>query len=64
MLAAAGAIAARAQRAGKIPCTLAITAEGGRRARELGFRFIALGSDFLYLSAGANTIVAASKATA
>ncbi len=61
MLAAAAEIARKAERAGKIPCTLGITAEAGRRAQELGFRLIALGSDFLYLGAGANAIVAASK---
>jgi 4-hydroxy-2-oxoheptanedioate aldolase len=62
MLAAAGEIAAKAVRAGKIPCTLAITAEAGRRARELGFRLIALGNDFGYLSGGANAIVNGARA--
>ncbi len=64
MLAAASEIAKKAQNAGKIPCTLGANAEAGRRARELGFRLIALGSDFGYLSAGANTLVAASKGAA
>jgi 4-hydroxy-2-oxoheptanedioate aldolase len=61
MLAAAQDIASRATRAGKIPCTLAITAEAGRRSRELGFRFIALGSDINYLSSGANAIVSGAR---
>ena len=51
MLAASAEIAKKATRAGKIACTLAANAEGGRRARELGFRLIALGNDFIYLSA-------------
>ncbi len=62
MLAGAAEIAAKTTRAGKIPCTLGGDAEAGRRARELGFRFIALASDFNYLSAGANALVAATKA--
>jgi 4-hydroxy-2-oxoheptanedioate aldolase len=64
MLAAAAEVAAKATAAGKIACTLGITAEAGRRAREQGFRLIALGSDFNYLSAGANALVAASKGAA
>ncbi len=64
MLAAAGEIAAKAARAGKIPCTLAITAEAGRRARELGFRLIALGSDLNYLTSGANAIISGARASA
>ncbi len=61
MLAAAAEVAKKAERAGKISCTLGVTAEAGRRARELGFRLIALGSDFVYLGSGANALVAASK---
>jgi 4-hydroxy-2-oxoheptanedioate aldolase len=61
MLETAGKIAAKAESLGKIPCTLAVSAEGGRRARELGFRFIALGIDFGYLAAGANALVAAAR---
>jgi 4-hydroxy-2-oxoheptanedioate aldolase len=61
MLETAGEVARRAEAAGKIPCTLAITAEAGRKARELGFRFIALGIDFAYLGAGANATVAGAK---
>ena len=57
MLNAAGEIARKARDLGKIPCTLATTAEAGRRARDLGFRFIALGIDFAYLSNGANALV-------
>ncbi len=62
MLAAAAEIAAKAERAGKIACTLGANAEAGRRAREQGFRLIALGNDFLYLGAGANALVSGSKA--
>ena len=61
MLAAATDVAKRAAQAGKVACTLGITGEAGRLAHEQGFRLIALGSDFNYLSSGANAIVAASK---
>jgi 4-hydroxy-2-oxoheptanedioate aldolase len=61
MLAMAGEVAAKADRAGKFPCTLAITAEAARKARGLGFRFIALASDISYLMSGANTIVNAAR---
>jgi len=61
MLAGAKEIAAKATKAGKIACTLGITAEAGKRARELGFRLIALASDFNYLTAGGNALVAAAK---
>lgn len=61
MLAASADVAERAGAAGKIACTLAATAEGGRRARELGFRLIALANDFGYLSAGASAIVNAAR---
>ena len=57
MLRAAADIARRTQEAGKVPCTLAITAEAGQRSRDMGFRFIALGIDFTYLSNGANTLL-------
>ena len=57
MLKAAAEIAGKATKAGKIPCTLAITAEAGRRARDLGFRLIALGNDFGYLTAGAKALL-------
>ena len=61
MLKAASEIAAKATRARKIPCTLAITAEAGRRARDQGFRLIALASDVIYLTSGANAIVNAAR---
>jgi 4-hydroxy-2-oxoheptanedioate aldolase len=61
MLAAAKEIATKAARAGKFACTLGITAEAGKRARDLGFRLIALASDFAYLTAGGNALVAAAK---
>jgi 4-hydroxy-2-oxoheptanedioate aldolase len=64
MLKASADIAARAEKAGKFPCTLAITAEAGRRARELGFRLIALGSDVNYLTSGANAIVNGARGAA
>lgn len=57
MLQAAGVVARKTRDAGKIPCTLAISADAGRRARDVGFRFIALGIDFAYLSAGAAAIL-------
>ena len=62
MLRAAADIARRASDAGKIPCTLAITAEAGRRSRDIGFRFIALGIDFGYLSSGASALLDSAKA--
>jgi 4-hydroxy-2-oxoheptanedioate aldolase len=61
MLAAAGDVAQRALRAGKIPCTLAITGPAAHRSIDLGFRFVALGGDFGYLTAGANALVHAAK---
>jgi len=57
MLKAAGEISAKARRAGKFAGTLGTTADAGRHFRDMGFRFIALGSDFGYLGAGANSIV-------
>jgi len=62
MLAAAGEVARRTTEAGKIPCTLALTGEAGKRSRELGFRFIALGIDFAYLAAGATRLLEAARA--
>ena len=50
MLKAAGEIAAKAQRAGKIPLHAGDHGGSGPPRRELGFRLIALGSDFGYLS--------------
>jgi 4-hydroxy-2-oxoheptanedioate aldolase len=64
MLKAAADIAARATKAGKFPCTLAITAEAGRRARDLGFRLIALGNDFGYVTAGAKSLLNETRGTA
>ena len=64
MLKAAAEIAAKTTRAGKIPCTLAITGEAGRRAQELGFRLIALASDIAYLRDGANAIVSTARGSA
>ena len=61
MLRAAADIAARTARAGKIPCTLAITGSAARHFREIGFRLIALGGDFGYLTAGATALLEASK---
>ncbi len=62
MLAASAEIARKAERAGKVPCTLGANAEAGRRARALGFRLIALGNDLIYLGTAANTLVAGAKA--
>ena len=57
MLEAARKVAEAARKAGKFACTLATNAPAGQRARDLGFRFIALASDFAYMTAGANTIL-------
>ncbi len=62
MLASARDVAERTRRAGKIPCTLGMTAEAAIRFREIGFRFIALSGDFYYLTAGANAILQAARA--
>ncbi len=62
MLKAAADVAARTTRAGKFPCTLAITPEAARRARDMGFRLIALASDLLYLTTGANAMLEKSRA--
>jgi 4-hydroxy-2-oxoheptanedioate aldolase len=59
MLAVAGNIALRTQLAGKIPCAYAASGAAAKRARSFGFRLIALGSDFTYLTAGANALVEA-----
>jgi len=61
MLKGAADVAERTQKAGKIPCTLAITGEAARRFRDMGFRLIALGGDFGYLTAGATALLQASK---
>ncbi len=61
MLQAAAGIAARTTRAGKIPCTLAITGEAAHHFRRIGFRLIALGGDFGYLTAGASALLNASR---
>jgi len=57
MLRAAEEVAAKTARAGKFPCTLAITPEAARRSRDLGFRLIALASDVLYMTTGAKTML-------
>jgi 2-keto-3-deoxy-L-rhamnonate aldolase RhmA len=54
-------VAETARRAGKIPCTLAITGDSAKRFRDIGFRLIALGGDFGYLTAGATALLEASK---
>ena len=61
MLKGAADVAERTRKAGKIPCTLAITGEAARKFRDMGFRLIALGSDFGYLTAGAAALLQASK---
>jgi len=62
MLTAAGNIALRTEQAGKIPCAYAASGAAAKRAHALGFRLIGLGSDFNYLTAGANGIVEAARA--
>ncbi len=64
MLKAAGEVARKADAAGKIPCTLCHSAEAAKRAHDLGFRFMALASDFTYLSAGANALVEGARKAA
>jgi 4-hydroxy-2-oxoheptanedioate aldolase len=61
MMAASARIAEATRRAGKIPCTLAITGDSAKRFRDIGFRLIALGGDFGYLTAGASALLEASK---
>lgn len=61
MLRTAARIAERTQAAGKIPCTLAISAGPARRVRDMGFRFIALGGDLGYLMAGASALLEGAK---
>lgn len=61
MLKGAADVAEKTRKAGKIPCTLAITGEAARKFRDMGFRLIALGSDFGYLTAGAAALLQASK---
>lgn len=61
MLTTAGEVAARARGASKIACTLAITADAAHRFRDMGFRLIALGNDFGYLTSGATALLTASK---
>lgn len=61
MLREAGRVAEKARNARKIPCTLGITADAGKRFAAMGFRLIALNSDFGYLTSGADAFVAAAK---
>jgi 4-hydroxy-2-oxoheptanedioate aldolase len=61
MMEASSRIAEKTRRAGKIPCTLAITGDSAKRFRDIGFRLIALGGDFGYLTAGATALLEASK---
>jgi 4-hydroxy-2-oxoheptanedioate aldolase len=53
MLKAAEDVATRTARAGKIACTLGTTGEAAARFRDIGFRLIAVGNDFNYLTTGA-----------
>jgi 4-hydroxy-2-oxoheptanedioate aldolase len=62
MLKAAGDIAAKARKVGKVAGTLGITAEAGKRFRDMGFRLIALGSDIGYLDAGVKMLLDGMKA--
>lgn len=61
MLAAAAEVVAKANKAGKVPCTLGVNPEGAKRWKEMGFRLIAISSDLNYLSSGANAMVATAK---
>jgi 4-hydroxy-2-oxoheptanedioate aldolase len=62
MLEQAQSVAEKARKARKVAATLALNAEAGRHCRDMGFRFIALSSDFGYLSGGANGLVQAFRA--
>jgi 4-hydroxy-2-oxoheptanedioate aldolase len=61
MLKAAADVAGRARAAGKFACTLGITGEAAGRFRDMGFRLIALASDFAYLTTGATAIIEAAR---
>jgi 4-hydroxy-2-oxoheptanedioate aldolase len=61
MMAVAGDVARRSTLAGKIPCTLAVAGPAARKSVELGFRFVALGGDFGYLTAGATALLHSAK---
>jgi 4-hydroxy-2-oxoheptanedioate aldolase len=61
MLDQAHLVAEKARKAGKLAATLALSAQTGLQFREMGFRFIALGSDFGYLMGGANALADAAK---
>ena len=62
MLAAAGQVAAKARKAGKFACIFASSPQATPRYREMGFRLVALSTDFGYLAAGAAALLAAAKA--
>ena len=61
MLAQAGDVATRARAAGKFAGIMVFTAEMSRQVTDMGFRFIALSSDFIYLMAGASALVDAAR---
>jgi 4-hydroxy-2-oxoheptanedioate aldolase len=55
-------IAERARAAGKVPGIYAANADRARLFRDFGYRFIALGSDAVYLANGAKGMLAALNA--
>jgi 4-hydroxy-2-oxoheptanedioate aldolase len=61
MLAATAEVVKCCASTGKIPCTLATTAEAAQRFQKMGFRFIALASDIAYLTSGATALIEASR---
>jgi 4-hydroxy-2-oxoheptanedioate aldolase len=61
MLKVAESVARRAREAGKFPCAFAMTTEAARRYRDMGFRLIALGTDFGCLAVGAASYLSAVK---
>lgn len=61
MLKTAATIAEKARAAGKFAGIFAFTADTARRFRDMGFRFIAISSDFGYLTGGASALVDAAR---
>ena len=61
MLEAAGQVVAKARKAGRFACIFASSPQATPRYREMGFRLVALSTDFGYLAAGAAALLAAAK---
>jgi 4-hydroxy-2-oxoheptanedioate aldolase len=63
VLAAAAEIARKARKAGKIACSFSMTAAAALQFRDMGFRFIALGTDVSCLTGGAAALLNAARRT-